>query len=217
MGKYFSLEMPFTRFLRNVAAVSLLALIPLLVIYVSLRPGFTAMLIENPTALSRFLRQVVTNGLPIVIAANYVGFFRFARAFDRPNAIRSRFGFVLGDMALRLIVFFVLHAVIYVVSADWFGSFGGDRITALRTVAPTLARSALFENLSGVYLYATLLGALPIYVQVLDRARRPTDAAAPAHRRIRPMLAALVLLAFFAVLVSGTAALLMGLQSAGQT
>ena len=40
-------------------------------------------------------------------------------------------------------------------------------MTALRVVAPTLARAATFENLSGVYLYATLLASLPAQAQAL--------------------------------------------------
>ena len=77
-------------------------------------------------------------------------------------------GLIFTDMVMRVAVFILLHAVIYVASADWFGSFGGSKGTALRVVAPTLARSALFDNISGVYLYAVLLGALPIYAAALS-------------------------------------------------
>ena len=79
--------------------------------------------------------------------------------------------FVLVDIGVRVFLFLALHALIYVLSADWFGSFGGSRKTALSVVAPTLARSAFFENISGVYLYATMVSALPLYVSAIKQSQ----------------------------------------------
>ena len=145
---------------------------PLLVLYIALTPGFAAQLMGGGPALGRFLRQVLTNGLPVVFAVNYVGFFLFAWAVDRHPGGRGRALVLLVDLPMRVVLFIILHAVIYAVSADWFGSFGGSRLTALRVVAPTLAQSALFQNISGVYLYATLVSALPLYVAALERSDR---------------------------------------------
>jgi len=36
-------------------------------------------------------------------------------------------------------------------------------------VAPTLARPAFFENISGVYLYATLVSAMPLHVSSIEK------------------------------------------------
>ena len=172
MHRFFSTDMPGTRFIRNVFLFSLAGLLPVLVIYVSLTPGFASALMQGGPSLNRFLRQVATNGLPVVFAVNYVGFFLFALS-QKEGADRPDSGlYVLLDMPARVFVFLVLHAIIYVLSADWFGSFGGSRATALRVVAPTLARSALFENISGVYLYATLVSALPLYVSAFGRSSR---------------------------------------------
>ncbi|GAA6189925.1 hypothetical protein NBRC116596_29880 [Litorivita sp. NS0012-18] len=105
---------------------------------------------------------------------NYVGFFLFALSHERSGSGRGRDpgAYIVVDFFSRLGIFIGLHALIYVVSADWYGSFGGSRATALQVVAPTLARSALFENISGVYLYATLVSAIPLYVSAACRSSR---------------------------------------------
>ena len=103
---------------------------------------------------------------------NYLSFFLFAWIVARQPSRRGMALVLAVDLPARVILFVALHAAIYVLSADWFGSFGGRRLTALRVVAPTLARSALFENISGVYLYATLASALPLYVAAIERSDR---------------------------------------------
>jgi len=206
MHRYFSLTLPIAIFARNVALVSLAALVPLLVVYVALQPGFAAMLSGGGPALSRFLRQVATNGFPVVFVVNYIGFFFYAR-FEAQMPERRR-GPVLicTDMAMRVSVFILLHAVIYVASADWFGSFGGSKVTALKVVAPTLARSALFDNISGVYLYATLLGAVPIYAAAFGASRAKGGKAGP-------WLAALLCCGFLALALTLIAGGLVALQT----
>ncbi len=157
------------QFLKNVLLFSLAALLPILLIYILLAPGFAPALAAGGPALVRFLRQVVTNGLPVIFVANYVSFFLFALTQQPDSKHRDPAVFVLLDMSIRVVLFLGLHALIYVLSADWFGSFGGSRGTALSVVAPTLARSAFFENISGVYLYATMVSALPLYVSAIKQ------------------------------------------------
>ena len=99
------------------------------------------------------------------------------------------------------------------VSADWFGSFGGSRLTALRVVAPTLARSALFENISGVYLYATLASAVPLYATAFRGKDRFFGAPFRFRGRTGPVLAALALFVLVAALLTIAAKLIMRLQS----
>lgn len=107
----------------------------------------------------------------------------------------------------------MLHILIYVLSADWFGSFGESRATAVRVVAPTLARSAFFENISGVYLYATLVSAIPLYVSVIEGWL--AQARSIAHRRSRGIAVFLSLVLFGAVvlLLTGIAYFVSALQS----
>lgn len=168
MDRFFSLDLPFSRFAANTLILSCITLIPLLLFYVALTPGFGSMLLENGPALRRFLRQVLTNGIPVVFAVNYLSFFLYAVSAKRQGIHSSPILILIVDLPARICVFVALHAFIYFVSADWFGSFGGDRWQALRVVAPTLARSAMFENISGVYLYATMISAIPLYLNVIS-------------------------------------------------
>ncbi|MFC0159211.1 MULTISPECIES: hypothetical protein [Mameliella] len=170
MQKFFLLEMPARLFIRNTLLVSLVGLFAVLVPYIFLIPGFGAVLAEGGPAFSRFLRQILTNGLPVVLAVNYVGFFLIALGNTRTEAHKVPILALVLDIPARVAVFVVLHVIIYVMSADWFDSFGGSRATALRVVAPTLARSAFFENLSGVYFYASLLCTFPMHVDLIARA-----------------------------------------------
>lgn len=170
MHRHFCLDMSFPRFAWNTLLFSLAGLIPLLALFVALTPGFGDMLADGGPALGLFLRQVATNGLPVVFVVNYVAFFLFAwmNSADGPAPA----AILLIDLPVRIVVFVALHAIIYVASARWFGSFGGSPATALQVVGPTLARSVFFENISGVYLYATMVGAIPLYASAIARAPR---------------------------------------------
>lgn len=162
--------MPAILFLRNTLVVSLIGLGAMLVPYIAMSPGFGAILAEGGPALSRFLRQLLTNGLPVVFAVNYAGFFVIALSAARASADQIPRMALFLDIPIRVTLFVVLHIIIYVKSADWFGTFGGSRETALQVVAPTLARSTFFENLSGVYLYASLVCAMPMHADLIARA-----------------------------------------------
>ena len=197
MHRFFSTDMPGTRFLRNVLIFSLAGLLPVLLLYVFLSPGFFSVLIEGGPALRRFLRQVLTNGLPVVFVTNYVGFFLFALSQEAPANKRDPAFYLVLDLPVRVLLFLFLHALIYVISADWFDSFGGSRATALRVVGPTLARSALFENISGVYLYATLVSALPLYVSAIETSLH----LRPLVRRVPLGLGAVMIAAIWFLLV----------------
>jgi hypothetical protein len=80
-------------------------------------------------------------------------------------------------------------------------------------VAPTLARSAFFENVSGVYLYATLVSAIPLYVSVIEGWLAQLRSL--AHRRCRGIAVFLSLVLFGAVVVllTGIGYLVSALQS----
>ena len=219
--RYFAVDMPAWRFLLNTLAVSCLALLPLLLLYVWLTPGFGSLLLDNGLAMGRFLRQVVTNGFLVVFTINYLGFFLYAALIARYGRIRASARILLIDPPSRVVVFVFLHALIYFFSADWFGSFGGDHWLALRVVGPTLARSALFANLSGVYFYATLGSAFPVYRAAIGRliarnAHRGTWFAPLVNALPRPWAPIVLALALFAVsalLLTGVAAAITYLQA----
>lgn len=199
MQRLFSLDLPFSRFAWNTLIVSLAGLVPLLALYITLTPDFARHLASGGAAFSRFLRQVLTNGLPVVFLVNYVGFFLYAKAQSDTHLSRGPVPVLALDVSVRIASFILLHLLIYVLSADWFGSFGGSRATAVRVVAPTLARSAFFENISGVYLYATLVSAIPLYVSVIEGWL--AQGRSLAHRRCRAIAVFLSLVLFGAVVV----------------
>lgn len=205
--------MPGMVFLRNVLLFSLAGLLPVLVLYIALSPGFTTALAGGGSALGRFLRQVLTNGLPVVVMVNYVGFFLFALSHERSGSGRDPGDYIVVDFFSRLGIFVGLHALIYVVSADWYGSFGGSRATALRVVAPTLARSALFENVSGVYLYATLVSAVPLYVSAARRSSRLAPVVRFFPEPIGPVAFALLIFVAGAACLTALATVFVRLQA----
>ncbi|MVO17612.1 hypothetical protein [Parasedimentitalea huanghaiensis] len=212
MERYFSSSSPGFEFARNTLIVSLLGMAPLLVLYVFLTPGFAAHLATGGPALSRFMRQIITNGLPVVFAVNYIGFFVFAIIVERPNRPHLRQLMFAIDLPLRITVFVFIHAIIYVLSADWFGSFGGSKSTALGVVAPTLARSALFENISGVYLYAVLLASLPIYAAIFEKTFHRRSFIGRIPISLARWLLALIACSTFALILTGLATLIMWYQ-----
>ncbi|OZB20103.1 MAG: hypothetical protein B7X55_01470 [Rhodobacterales bacterium 34-62-10] len=213
MQRLFSLELPFSRFAWNTLVVSLAGLLPLLVLFIAMTPDLAGHLAGGGPALSRFVRQVLTNGVPVVFVVNYVAFFLYASTNARGNHERRPGSVLFLDVAARLVAFIVLHILIYVLSADWFGSFGGSRAMAVRVMAPTLARSAFFENISGVYLYATLVSAIPLYVSVIEGWL--AQGRSFAHRRSRGIAVFLSLVLFVAVVVllTGIAYLVSAFQS----
>ena len=224
MNPLFDIKMPFWRFARNTLIVSCLSLLPLLLLYILLSPGFGDMLLDNRMALSRFLRQVLTNGLPVIFVVNYLSFFLYVVMKDGQRWTNAAELIPLIDLPIRIIVFVALHGLIYVLSADWFGSFGSDRWQALRVVGPTLVRSVFFENISGVYFYATMFSALLLYTTAIERVLGKRPDRTTLLRRCIYILSkklcraggsfviTLILLAAYALLLTVFAGLVLWLQ-----
>lgn len=200
MIRHFSLDLTAWVFLRNTLLVSLAALMVTVPAYVALVPGFAGFLLGGGDAPMRFLRQVVTNGLPVVLVINYVSFFLLAW-LDRSRGV-APLPVVGMDIALRAALFVALHALIYMLSADWFGSFGGNRGTALRVVGPTLSAAAAWQNISGAYLYATLISAVPLYSHAVARSAWLGPIAARVPYRAGPVLLALLPFGLFLATVT---------------
>ncbi len=202
LDRHFSVHLPFTRFARNVALLSLAGLVPVLALYIVLAPGLGPHLWGSGAALGRFARQIVTNGLPVVFVVNALGLILFALLRARRLApLRA----LALDIPARIGAFVGLHLAIFPASAMLFGSFGGDPAQALRVTGPTLAQSAGFANLSGVYLYATLVSALPLHMALVGQILAQRRRAPPMQVLI---VAALVIFVVQAVLLTVLAALL---------
>ncbi len=188
------------RFALRVLLLSVAALVPVLALYLAQVPGMATHVLGGGPASTRFLRQVLSNGVPVVFAMNWAALMLLhpARA-SRPDLPRL----LLADATVRLGLFAGLHVAVFAASAVAFGSFGGDPVQALRVVAPTLGAAAGFGNLSGVYLYAGVLAALPLHAALFQR-----HLSAPQPGL--PWLAACVVLGLQVAFLSALARLLAG-------
>ncbi len=196
--RHFAVDLPVSVFARNVVLLSLAGLAPVLALYVALAPGLGQHLWGAGPAQARFARQIVTNGLPVVFAVNALGLLLFAQL--RALHLAPLRALAL-DIPARIGAFVALHLAIYPASALLFGSFGGDPGQALRVVGPTLAQSAGFVNLSGVYLYAALVSALPLHMRLIRQAHAARGLRAPSWPVLA--LAALGLFWMQALLLTG--------------
>jgi hypothetical protein len=213
MTRFFSLELPWAKFAWNTLAASILGLAPFIALYIVVTPGFASHLATGGAVSTRFWRQILTNGLPVVFAVNYVGYYTFALTAAKSIQLNDRRLLVLVDMPLRIAVFVLLHVLIYVLSADWFGSFGGSKTTALRVVAPTLQQSARFTNVSGAYFYACLVGALPIYAWAFERHPELKKEVGGLSESAGPWIAALLACLVLALTLTGLTQMIAWLQA----
>jgi hypothetical protein len=165
MNRWFGDGVPGGRFVRNIALFSLASLGVLLAIYLARVPGLWGALVESAAAREPFLRQVLSGGLPVVLAVNFFGFMAFAVA-TRGAAARGQGAarLLLRDVGLRVALFVGLTGLYFLASAALWGSFGGDPMAALRALGPTLLLAATFGDLTGVYLYAAALASFPLFV-----------------------------------------------------
>lgn len=178
----------------------------MLALYITLIPGFWSHLIASDAALAAFIRQILTNGLTVVFVVNAFTLSLFAQL--RADRLRPQWVFT-AETAARIGAFITLHLIIYPASALMFGSFSGDPVQALRVVGPTLAQAAVFGNLSGVYLFATLVSALPLHMVLVGAALRGLGDRDPTVATIA--LLALTISAFQALLLTAAALLIGGL------
>lgn len=203
VDRHLTPRLPPARFVGGITIVSIAGLLPVLVLYIALIPGFRAHLWAAEGALGALLRQVATNGLPVVFALNWLSFVLLAHLRAGTIGVGR---IVALDFTARIGLFVLLHGLIYAGSALVFGSFGGEPARGLAVVAPTLVAAAAFGNLSGVYLYASLVGALPLHMAAIEAATRGRMPL------LVVLFAAIALFALQALVLTTAAALLAGLR-----
>jgi hypothetical protein len=155
------------RFLLNVALLSILSLLPFTILHVFRTAGFATLVMNDATAAGLVLRQIATNGFPVVFIINAAGFVLYGSSIRRAVPLNL---FLMGDALGRGLLFVLIHLFVYLFSADLFGSFGGSRTTAIDVLGPTLSRAYAFDTISGAYLYALLPGAVLTYAAWLTEA-----------------------------------------------
>jgi hypothetical protein len=100
--------------------------------------------------------------------ANYVGFNVYSLRSEQVDFDPAKSLFV--DVVIKVVVFIVLTAPIYVAYANTKGAFTGSTRIALAKVGPTILLAAKFQNLTAVYLYSLAISSLPLYLAALLRA-----------------------------------------------
>jgi len=168
----FSAQTGWLRFVLQSFVLSMIGLLLATGFYILTYPALRAGLMHDPMLLNAFLRQIMASGLLIVFVINAIGFANYRAFVARGNDGRSMAAVLGADLFTRGFLFFVMHAISYYLAAEYYGSFGGNVLIALQVVAPTLAGAAHMGNLSGVYLWATAISALPFFMVVLAQGTR---------------------------------------------
>ncbi len=154
------------------------------ILYVVATPRLPVGFVTDAEALLRFAGRLVLSGLATVLlvdwaAAAVIGPLAPGIARARPAGV---LGFMALDLATRLAALVVVTAATFALYAQAADSFGGSWRTALRVVPETLVAAFRLQGLSGIYVWAALLGGYPLALVLL--ARLTTDAAArPAGAR----------------------------------
>lgn len=155
------------------------------ILWVMATPRLPAGFVSDADALARFAGRLVLSGLVTVLLVDWA-----AAAVTgplSPRIARASAGGVLGymalDLATRLAALAVVTAATFALYAQTAGSFGGSWRTGLAVVPETLLAALRLEGLSGIYVWAALLGGFPLALVLLARlATHPS--AAPVGRAL---------------------------------
>jgi hypothetical protein len=137
-----------------VAAITLLTQFAVLAVF----------LLKRPAALQAAMwGQIFLQGFPVTLLVNLAAGAFYAEYFAPLSASRAPriLMILIGEFAVRAILFTLLTAVSLMSWALLNGAFGGDPDVALRSVGITLHYGLRFEGLAGVYLYSMVLAAFP--------------------------------------------------------
>jgi hypothetical protein len=156
---------------RNVAIISLAALVAVGAVYFSRVGGFWLQFTVGADNAWNFIFQLVGDGFLKVFLVNYIALLphRFYVAQLPRAGLVTCFGLLALDVLFRLVLFFIVSAAIWYLFVQFGGSFGGDYGAALRSLPETFAYAARFADLTGVYLYASALSSLPLFLAVFLR------------------------------------------------
>jgi hypothetical protein len=221
LARYYSRNLSPLAFAGFLLAFSMASLLILLCIYIAVSPGLFEQLLIDSAARARFFGYLTGNGLIVVLAVNFFGYFhdqyRLGKS-DDPSLLDISHVFLTG-MLLKVSLFVVVTAAVYVAFATYGDSFLGSPMLALQSVPATILYGIAFQNLTGVFLYSTAISSFPIFIVALIRVLSShPHIAAIAHATLfflnfenRPIRALSVLLgiflAFFAFLVFTAASL----------
>lgn len=171
LGGFYSRKVPAGRFFGFLLGFSVGTMLMVLAFYIAQTPGLFCQLLSDPMASRLFFGQVIGNGMVVLLLSNYFGLLLNQLAFGVAPRFRSSTIYVvlLVEMLVKIVIFIVVTAVVYVAYAIYADAFTGSPVRALKAVAPTIRDAIAFGNLTSVYLYATIIFSLPLFIVALIR------------------------------------------------
>lgn len=137
-------------------------------------PGYAVATFATPDSALRFLTRFGANAVVTVVlvcwaSAAVSGHLAGRLATEGAPSVRPRglVGLVIADLAVRFAALVAVTAASFSFFADVAGSFGGSARTALDAIPETLAYALGFRGLSGIYVYAALFSAFPLYLALM--------------------------------------------------
>lgn len=185
---------PMRRFLSATLLATLTGTaVALLAFVASLPPYFAAF--GSGGGLWAFFSRFIASQTIVALVVNYLSFTALGLASVRIATSRPLclVGYVIADMAGKIILFAGVSAGIYAAYARLAGSFGGSWRTAIAVVPDTMVSALRFNNLTGVVLYGVFASGFPLFLAL---ALRWPPAGVTMRAAAARMAAALSLAAF---------------------
>ncbi|MCE1236567.1 MAG: hypothetical protein LWW93_09435 [Hyphomicrobiales bacterium] len=156
------------RFTASVLAAAAAALTIWSIAWFADADAFRAQVAADPFARGRILRALVLNGLPIVFLTTFAAHLVHSKLTVEHGVLGPLPSRRVGvDLAVRLAVFGIVVIAVFQLLVWGVGAFGGDPLAALAATPEILRRAVAFQDLFGVYLYATLFAATPLWAALL--------------------------------------------------
>lgn len=201
------------RFWTYVFAASLASMASVLAVYCSKMPELIPQLWTRG-----FLHQFLFDGLLKVVLVNAFAYrycHHLIQSFVAGSTIKN-LAWLAADAFCKALLFVGLTTVIYMAYAYFSGAFGGDVLSAVKSVPITIREAVQFHNLTGVYIYALPLSAFPIYLAVIVKLFVLNPGFARSVQRViffmpiaeKPIRAAAIVFFVFASLFSMAMAIL---------
>lgn len=152
------------KFWTYVCAMSLVSMACVLAVYCSRMPDLIPQL-----TTPGFLGQFLFDGFVKVALVNAFA-YRFQHHLIQSlvaGSTLANIALLLADAFCKALLFVALTLIIYVGYAHFRGAFGGDVMSAIKSVPITIQDAVRFHNLTGVYIYALPLSSFPIYLLII--------------------------------------------------
>ncbi|MEM1195426.1 MAG: hypothetical protein AAGH57_04935 [Pseudomonadota bacterium] len=169
--RYFPGRQALGKHLPNVLLLSALSLAAVSYVYWKDTGGFWNQFNSGARMERNFLAQLAFDGLLKVFIVNCIAMLAYESYMERVQnfGVIACLGLLIMDVVLRLLLFLLVSVVIWTGFVAIGGSFQGEFQAAYAALLETVQGAILFGNLTGTYLYANAIGALPLFLVVALR------------------------------------------------